>query len=344
MRCASCDAELEAGSKFCDACGARQPALASLSTPALKPPAPPLAPATADVPAARPDDLADAMRDLSVLGTSEPNAVYLGQRLQYSEGAETFDVGDQLAGRVFAQIKLLFFVALVLWFLSWLASLILAFGFGKGGVALATLLQIGVFLFNTALLISPLLRHQGFPLSEWKLLLDGKGSSADDVYDHIAAVLVARDAPTQYRAVKLPELWRRGYLQIRMERFSGYVSCFAFGKDLYIGWTLWWSGSWIAYRRENRDGGLLALLTLPWMLVIDMLNGRNHAYELAYVHQFDEAKALRECLHAVTRQGVEAAIGLVPMRGKGTIGSTVPEGPAPKFATSPSFEKTRRRS
>ncbi len=287
-----------------------------------------------------PDEVAGAMRDISVLGTSEPNAVYLGQRLQYVDGAETFDVGDLLSRRTVAQFRFLFLVALLLWIASGLAFVVLAFVLQAPGALLGGVLGIAVGVFNIALLITPFLRNQSFAISEWKLLLDDKGQSADAVYDHIGGALVARNSPAQYRAVRIPEIWWRGYLQVRMGTYSGFITCFPFGKDLYIGWTLWWSGSWLAYRRANRQDGLVALLTLPWQLVSDMVKGRGSTYELAYVHQYDEVKALRECLHAVTRQGVEAAVGVVPMRGKGTIGSTVPEGEAPKFATSPSFDQT----
>lgn len=342
MRCASCDAALEVGSKYCDACGARQSAVATLSIPVLKPPAVPTMPGTQDAPRVRPDDVAEAMRDLSVLGTSEPNAVYLGQRLQYTEGAETFDVGAALSRRTMAQFRFLLFIAFVIWVAAIPISFALTFLLGRAGIAFAWLLGIGVLVFNIALLVAPFVRHQSFAISEWKLLLDGKGRSAEAVYDHIASALVERDSPTQYRAVQVPEIWWRGYLQVRMGTYSGYITCFAFGQDLYIGWTLWWSGSWIAYRRANRQEGLRALLMLPWVLVADMVRGRARMYELAYVHKYDEAKALRECLHAVTRQGVEAAVGVVPLRGAGTIGSAVPEGKAPKFATSSSFDDTVR--
>ena len=345
MRCTNCDAALAAGSKFCDACGAKQSAVGALSVPVLKPP-----PAPAGIPgstggldgsaAVLPADVAAAMSDVSVLGTSEPNAVYLGQRLQYTEGAETFDVGDALSRRTMSQAKFLILIAFLIWFVAAVFSAALIVVSLGSAIALAWLIFIAVLVFNVALVITPFLRRQSFAISEWKLLLDGKGASADAVYDHIAAALVARECPTQYRAVQIPEIWWRGYLQVRMDTYSGFITCFPFGQDLYIGWTLWWSGSWLAYRRANRQEGLLAILKLPFVLVSDMLTGRANTYELAYVHQYDEVKALRECLHAVTRQGVEAAVGVAPLRGRGTIGSTVPEGTSPKFATSPTFGST----
>lgn len=345
MTCAECGAALDDGSKFCDSCGARQPLAAPATAVTLTPPrAPERIPAptagTDDEPPPADEPVAASVSDVKVLGSAEPNAHYLGQRLQYTEGAETFDAGEALTRATMSQFKFHLILLLFVWWFGGIIviGLLYAIG-GKAGVVVAVLLLMA---FSIALLIAPFVRRQNFPVSEWKLMLDDKGRSADDVYDHIAASLVARDAPVQYRAVKLPDIWWRGYLQLRMGPYSGFITCFAFGKDLYIGWTLWWSMSYVEYRRANKQGGMFAIFVLPVTIVLDMLSGRADTYEFSYVHQYDEAKALRECVHAVTRQGVEAAAGLVPMTGKGTVGTVIPEGERAKFASAPSFAATQR--
>jgi len=338
--CVQCEASLEAGSKFCDACGAKQSQGSPVAAAILTPPAPPAGmpgQVGAEGSAAPTDDFDSVMSDVTVLGSAEPNAHYLGQRLQYTEGAETFDAGEALHRQTMAQLKIHAILSGIVFLVGLVAA---GIAYWIGGKALVTLLILVLVAFTILLLVAPLVRRQNFAVSEWKMLIDGKGGSADGVYDHIAAGLVARQTPVQYRAVNLPDIWWRGYLQVRMGAYSAFVTCFPFGQDLYIGWTVWWSMSWLGYRRSDPNRGLVALVLLPWRIVADMLTGRASTYELSYVHQYDEAKALRECVHAVTRQGVEAAVGLVPLRGKGTIGSAVPEGPAPKFVSAPTFTAT----
>jgi hypothetical protein len=295
-------------------------------------------PVSGDGPPPAGADFDSAMTDVKVLGSAEPNAHYLGQRLQYREGAETFDAREALHRQTMSQFRIHFILAIVVWVTGGLVGG--AITYLIGGEALAVLFYIALTIFTLAMLVAPFVRRQNFAVSEWKMLLDGKGQSADDVYDHVAAALVARETPVQYRAVTLPDIWWRGYLQVRMGSYGAFITCFPFGQDLYIGWTVWWSMSWLEYRRTDPNRGFWTLITTPWRIVADMFTGRAHTYELSYLHQYDEAKALRECVHAVTRQGVEAAVGLVPLRGKGTIGSAVPEGEAPKFATAPTFAAT----
>ena len=33
---------------------------------------------------------------------------------------------------------------------------------------------------------------------------------------------------------------KRNYLRLRQRPFSAYVSVFPIGRDLFIGWTIWW--------------------------------------------------------------------------------------------------------
>ena len=332
MTCVQCGAEIDAENRFCDHCGAEQPAAQARVPVVPQPPAKPNGdPSQGSVALAPPQPSPAAV---IANGSGPQNAHYLGSRMQYENTVDIkFGDPELVAAQARGEMR---------------GMMVLAFAtfFVWGGIGFLILNLLGLrplgylWLLVTAvaaviIVIGPLLRRRNTPLNEWKLLVDGKGSAADDVYEHIAAELVARESPVEYRAVTLPGVWWRGYLQVRMGKYNAYITCFPFGRDLYLGWSLWWSTSWIELiraQRKARTSFFVALITLPYTLVQITLQGRDSAVEMAFVHQFDEIKALRECVHSVTLSGAEAAMGAIQAHGKGTIGSAVPEGAAPAFA------------
>lgn len=343
--CLECHSPLEAGDAFCVNCGAAAVHARADDGPAPLPPDEAGSPGDGQArippdvrrPVARPSAsrdtvereqpaVPDVLRDSQILASDEPNSAYLGQRLQYQSRAETFDISEAVfAGaslRASGMMALLFFAVpgLPVWFVVYRV-----FGSGVAGLYAIALFAACVFIW-----LSPLFRRHYFPVSEWKLSLDGKGATAAQVFDHIADAVVRRAAPLQYRIITLPDGQR--YLNLRLASYDAYITCMAFGHDLYIGWTLWASGTWREMRQRERSF-FLTLIGLPYWLWLDLKASRSGAsFDVALVHQFDVVKAMRECLHAVTREGVEAAVGTVPLRGAGTIGSKIPSGPSPAFA------------
>lgn len=314
MTCANCNSPVSADDAFCGNCGGDL-ATVTLSRPTIggAPPAP----------SAMPDDVAGSFgRSARGFTSDEPNAHYLGQRLQYDTNAETFNAEAALlhrAGVDSAQSRVAagaFFVVVGLGG----TALFMAIGLSPLGY----LWLFGALAGAAIVFFAPMFRRHHFVLSEWKLTLDGKGAAADAVFDHVAASLAERQAPVQARVIALPALDGRRYLQVKMAKYDAYVSCFAFGDDLYVGWTLWWSGTYRELRRSNRPA-ILAFFILPWIIIQELLSP-DGGIDVSMVHQYDTAKALRECVHAATRDGVEAAAGRVEFRGKGTIGSVIRSG------------------
>ncbi len=139
-------------------------------------------------------------------------------------------------------------------------------------------------------------------LSEWKTLVEGRGSDAQAVFGHVAHTLRRRKAPVDsisIRQLSQPGHPRRDYLQVRHGILTGYVTCFPYGTDLYVGWTLWWRFSPFHFA--------LMAAGRRWQT----LTGRGT--ELHLVYRYDVAKAMREAMHASTGEAVDAAHGLLPL-------------------------------
>ena len=97
------------------------------------------------------------------------------------------------------------------------------------------------------------------------------------------------------RRISQPGVPTRDYLEVKDGIFSGYVSCFAYGNDLYVGWTFWlylspfrWLLVWIR--------SLYATFTL-------------RGSDLYATLRYDTARAMREALHAACREGIDVAAG-----------------------------------
>jgi len=139
-------------------------------------------------------------------------------------------------------------------------------------------------------------------LSEWKTLIEGRGPQAQDVFGHVAYTLRRRQAPVDslsVRQLSQPGHPRRDYLQVRYGILSGYVTCFPYGTDLYVGWTLWWRFSPVHYA--------LMVAGRRWQV----FTGRGT--ELHLLYRYDFAKAMREAMHAAVGEAVDAARGLRPL-------------------------------
>jgi hypothetical protein len=181
---------------------------------------------------------------------------------------------------------------------------VLAAMLSNGAAALVLIALVAACVFRR---IGPPSRRHADVISEWSVSLDGKGWCADDVFEHVVCALKRRHAPVQYRVLSLPDASAEDYLHVRLGAYDGYLSAFAFGDDLFVGWTLWFGARHWDLRSRGAGG------PEAW-------------------HGRDLAKALCETLHSVAREGVEAAVGTVPFQREGTIGTPVPRGASPGFA------------
>ncbi|HZV74652.1 MAG TPA: zinc ribbon domain-containing protein [Conexibacter sp.] len=140
-------------------------------------------------------------------------------------------------------------------------------------------------------------------LSEWKTLVEGSGARAQEVFGHVGYALRRRRVPVDgigVRQLSQPGHPRRDYLHVRHGILSGYVTCFPYGTDLYVGWTLWWRFSPLHYA--------LMVAGRRWQI----WTGRGT--ELHLLYRYDVAKAMREAMHAATGEAVDAAYGLLPLQ------------------------------
>jgi hypothetical protein len=331
--CESCGADNGDEDVFCSDCGAKLGGSGDTTATAALPPltrptrlgndhvAPPPVMSVGS-------DGVDELGDAALLGSGEPNATYLGQRLGWDDKLEGFDISAALARALASSSTrgLAIFFAII-------PGVPVGFVFDKlFGSALLVLYLVVLAMCCAFIWAAPFFRRHYFPFNEWKLSLDGKGEHAGQVFEHICHAVIKRQSPIQYRVITLPDGVL--YLNLRLDRYDAYITTMAFGRDLYIGWSLWASGAW-SDLRAGRRGFFKTLFGLPYWLWIDLQASRSGAsFDVAMLHQFDVVKALRECVHAVTREGVQAAVGTVPFAGQGTIGSQIPSGTSPGFGGS----------
>ncbi|MGZ4707468.1 MAG: hypothetical protein ACXWBN_01845 [Acidimicrobiales bacterium] len=253
-----------------------------------------------------------------MMGEASPNSTYLGLRLVYTPGEDAFDPISNHKYLVEVLIRA-FVIALI-----WLAGEIVL---SVGGLFITLVSQ------SAAIVVLGLLANLAWcavlacvfwfaPLpaiiSEWKLTIDGKGAAAPSALDHIAWVLERRGTPLKSvtpRELKVPGQPPRVYLQIREGLFTGFISCFDFGDDLYIGWTFW------VYMSPAR-----------WCLHVlsrILQNFRLRGSALYVALRYDTARATREAMHSAVREGVDVAAGRIVPAGQGTVGDFIATRPDP---------------
>ncbi|MCW2933442.1 MAG: hypothetical protein JWM19_4404 [Actinomycetia bacterium] len=315
--CSNCSSLVNDGDAFCGVCG--QPATVNSSySPTTLELLPDVAP-VADVPSAAWPPASANIPSPSVpqagpaVGQAAPNTTYMGLRLQYQPVPEpTFDpIGNWRFAVQMAVRGFLYF------WVYWIGAV--------GGIIIAALIaavlgiRAGVTLYVIAALVIGLTLWICFlflkipiQLSEWKISVDNKGAAAPMVFDHIAWVLRGRAVPLdslQVRRLRLPGDGVRDYLELRRGIFAGYVACFPFGQDLYVGWTFWVTLSPFRYF---------------WMFVARIWQSiTNRGNDLYTSLRYDSARAMRETMHSAAREGVDVAIGQLAGQGRGTVGSVV---------------------
>ncbi len=316
--CSACGAEAASTDAFCQACGTTLEAAAPTATMM-----PPLAP-TLNGPSGHPvgGDGADAAeqggvagngagrRAEELVGRSQPNQTYLGNRLVYEQSAiESFDPLG------WAYVKQMLLEGFIVWFASVALALVptalLIVGISNGNGGLRTIGGICIFLAGPPLWLYFWFHRISVEKSEWKLMVDDQASVSEQVFSHITWALKRRKTPVKLRVRRLSQSGgsSRDYLELRDGIFMGLISAFSYGEDLYIGWTLWWNLSPFRW--------VIAFLGRLYLT----LTGRGS--QIHVIHRYEQAKAMREAMHSAAREGVDAAAGFVAYQGAGTIGSDI---------------------
>jgi len=222
--CVNCGLLLAVGDTYCGNCG--QPAPAGVA-----------APASAGWPNSRSGPVPTAVE--AAVGQRTPNAQYLGLRLVYDKEPEgSFDpLGNP---RLLAQFFRHALQYMVLYFLGGFVSVIVLLFLHLLGLPVGvavTLLVVGAVL--TAIAFGCLYWLLPVPalLSEWKFSVDDKAAAAPVTFEHITWAVRRRETPLdliQVRRLNLAGGQARDYLELRRGLFTGFISCFAYGQDLYV--------------------------------------------------------------------------------------------------------------
>jgi hypothetical protein len=226
------------------------------------------------------------------------NESYIGERLLYQRSGEVeiglTDAIDGADAKRILRTALLGAVVLGVGFLL-LAALGSLGGSSSRGSSGGSFFAVLALLLPWAWMALVLLVPRTEVLSDWHLLLDGKAEIAETAYGVVyRALTVDHQIPAMItpRRVRVgpPVRGVRNLLHVAIGKYYSYVSVFAFGRDLYLGWTLW--------RKQ-----LPLLIVLRW---ITSLFGADPGY--SGMIEMEPIKALREAVHNALRQAIEAAV------------------------------------
>lgn len=233
------------------------------------------------------------------------------QRLSYTETSNepTFDplrnsrFGWQLARR-FA----LFFVA------GALANILISLFFllvalVTGDRSALNILPVLIPLIWVGLFVAYALMPVPALLTQWSRLLSFRADVADIAFEHIAEAMDNHDTPSdsfQPRTLLPPGEGIRKYLELRRGVFTGFISCFAHGRDLYVGWSFW-----------------IYMSPLRWVLMrvgryVQDRSGRGN--DMHQTLRYESTRATVAAMHACTLEGIDAAIRTIDPEG-GLLGS-----------------------
>jgi hypothetical protein len=322
LTCTNCGSQITAGRSFCQACGYQAAAPASASPASLASPVfpadlPPWSPPSGGWASAADGPSSGAWAGAAA-GPAGPNAVYLGKRLGYATPPET--PMDPLGnGRFMAQLGM----RAAIYYLSYYFAGFLSFLFVLIILLLTKSQTAAAVLFGFFSIVSVIVGLAAFccfwflkipiQLSEWKIMIDGQGAAAPVVFNHIASVIYRRGTPIgplRVQRFRLPNAAPRDYLELNSDLFYGYVACFGYGRDLYVGWTFWVRISPFRY-----------LCMFIARLYHALFNRGNDLYVSL---RYDAARAMREILHSATREGVDVAVGRLEAQGQGIVGTAIP--------------------
>lgn len=133
-------------------------------------------------------------------------------------------------------------------------------------------------------------------LAEWTQVMEQSSDATQTAFEHINPAFQAHGAPVdslRVRTVSRPGEGDREYLELRRGHFSGYVSCFAHGDDLYVGWTFWLHMS-----------PLRLLMMVIGRNIQDVTSRGDGIYRSL---RFESTRALVAAMHGAALAGIDAA-------------------------------------
>jgi hypothetical protein len=167
-------------------------------------------------------------------------------------------------------------------------------------------------------------------LGEWHRLLTFRASEAESTLDYIHQAVKRHHTPYDSlgpKPITPPGEGRKLYLELRRGFFAGYVSSFAHGDDLYVGWTFW------IYVSPIR-----ALIMRLGRKVQDYTGRGNDIYQTL---RFESAQATIGAMHACTLEGIEFATGESYQPPAAAL-PQAPQAPAPPAPPAPAVREAAR--
>lgn len=221
------------------------------------------------------------------------NSGYLDRTSLHHEVEDSFDdtVHWKVLLAVWLRAAAVAFGVLLLFGFTGLVALAGDRGSGLGIMGVG--LQIAMIAFVAVFLVSKVSE----PAGEWRVLLDGRGTHAESVYVEIARVVRERGLPVVpvFRRIRTGGEPSRvtHRMALRDGGYVAYLSVFAYGTGLYVGWVM---------RRERRGTELVR------QFVSDFVRGFGGTDTEKVMMRTEPPRAMREALHAAAREGLCAAV------------------------------------
>jgi hypothetical protein len=152
------------------------------------------------------------------------------------------------------------------------------------------------------------------PIAEHARLLENRGEAAASAYEYVRAAAAARRSPAEVApstVAGVPVLVFRQYSERAMLLVQPY------GRDLYVGWTMWRSRS---------------TATLLLHFLRDTFGRFAPSPRFSAELRAAATRALRESVHSLSREGVAAAVHAIPSPTTGPAPTGGWSAPAPEPA------------
>lgn len=211
------------------------------------------------------------------------NAAYLDKTLKFGEIETQLNESTHL-GFLMRLMLQGFLVAFLLYLVCSVFGLFLLVA--AGTVGLLWFVATG-FLSIAVFWIVLLFARVPEPIAEWRVLLAERHGRRESAYHGIRQVLQTRGYP-----VRVEE--REGRMILRENTYSVYISVFAYGSGLYLGWMMW---------RSRRGYQFIG------QYLRDMMQGIQGRNQVEWqILRSERARALREAAHIACREGLAVAL------------------------------------
>jgi hypothetical protein len=280
MTVCSCGSLFAEGNTFCVNCGS--PRARSATAPVTSPPAgdgvpnPPLTVSRSTIPQTVDPSPFDA------------DSVYMQKTLRHQPMELGLDDSVSLSALVMILVRAFIFWVIISFVLGGIGAYKLVNGDGSKWLILAPLAS---FIISWVVLLRSKVTE---PIGEWLVLLPDRAGQAESYYRMITAVLKRRQLPIdpQLRSEELNRQTRsvKHMIELRENEYQTYVTVFAYGTSLYVGWQMW----------RRRSGAQLFKRALA-----DRVKGYNL---ITTMQRTDRARAVREAVHLACREAVYAPV------------------------------------